>query len=469
MKLKIMVVTKGDLRHKLFLKMAEEALGDNWVATCIQATDETSDTRNRTLKYRQRALKFARSLKSFLRAWRYRLDNLPADVYMQKAFDSDPLNDAEIPGLLKTKNLNSPETRAYLCAVEPDIVLVYGASILKDEWLTAPRLGTLNMHYGILPWYRSSNSTQFALLHERPDRVGASVHYIDAGIDTGSIIRRFHVQPEKYSSVNELIAAVYIAGARGLIDCAKEIISSGSRLANSKETAESSLYLAKCGTLDVLQGARWRHAETRSQWPSTQSAVQKHSLKRPTAIRFARNFPCGVYVFLYHSLTDPSDMKPWEKSYDKISTDVRRFSEQIDFLISEGFEPLALSDAPEVLRTGAPKRRYFVVTFDDAYSNISRVDSFLNSRNVVPTVFVNGAFCDGPPYYRVLASILRDSDGASALRYELQLVAPQIQWSDDRNELFNQTKNNYIPEKVEAAVCAAYARVIGNPTDLRCH
>jgi len=52
---------------------------------------------------------------------------------------------------------------------------------------TAP--GVLNVHLGLLPQIRGMSSPEWSLLSGVP--VGITFHYMDAGIDTGPILRRY--------------------------------------------------------------------------------------------------------------------------------------------------------------------------------------------------------------------------------------------------------------------------------------
>lgn len=56
------------------------------------------------------------------------------------------------------------EAREQLSALRPDVALVmaYG-HILKDDFITSPRLGTLNLHTSLLPRYRGASPIQSAI------------------------------------------------------------------------------------------------------------------------------------------------------------------------------------------------------------------------------------------------------------------------------------------------------------------
>lgn len=56
------------------------------------------------------------------------------------------------------------ETRAQLASLSPDLALVmaYG-HILRDDFISTPRLGTLNLHTSLLPKYRGASPIQTAI------------------------------------------------------------------------------------------------------------------------------------------------------------------------------------------------------------------------------------------------------------------------------------------------------------------
>lgn len=81
---------------------------------------------------------------------------------------------------------------------EPDIVLFTGGGILKKNVLSASKLGVLNCHLGILPFYRGMFPHIWAIYNNDFEEIGCTTHIMDEGIDTGPILSRFYVQPSKY-------------------------------------------------------------------------------------------------------------------------------------------------------------------------------------------------------------------------------------------------------------------------------
>lgn len=71
---------------------------------------------------------------------------------------------------------------------KPDICLsIYYRRILKSRYLSIPPMGFINLHPSLLPKYRGSMPTLWALFNNEKE-VGSTIHYIDEGIDTGDII-----------------------------------------------------------------------------------------------------------------------------------------------------------------------------------------------------------------------------------------------------------------------------------------
>ena len=109
------------------------------------------------------------------------------------------LNDSPIPvPVHRVDSANSAEARALLHSLSPSVVVVNGTRILGKETLAAAPAPFINMHAGITPTYRGVHGGYWALAEGRPDLVGTTVHRVDEGIDTGTIIDQvfFRVTPE---------------------------------------------------------------------------------------------------------------------------------------------------------------------------------------------------------------------------------------------------------------------------------
>lgn len=77
-------------------------------------------------------------------------------------------------------------------SMAPDLGLIYGGPILRPSLFQIPRLGTLGIHHGTMPQYRGKKTTFWAMYHGE-EAAGVTIQRVDAGIDTGMIVRRGEV------------------------------------------------------------------------------------------------------------------------------------------------------------------------------------------------------------------------------------------------------------------------------------
>lgn len=102
-----------------------------------------------------------------------------------------------------------------------DFHVVFGASFIKGpllEYLVAHR--ALNIHMGVSPYYRGSSCNFWALYDGRPDMVGATVHLLSAGLDSGDML--FHALPAPRScEPMELGMYAVDSAQKGLVDSIK--------------------------------------------------------------------------------------------------------------------------------------------------------------------------------------------------------------------------------------------------------
>ena len=104
-----------------------------------------------------------------------------------------PANVRVLP--MKAGDLNSLGKSSLDRALNADLAIVFGASYIRSP-LIEPlmNLRALNIHMGTSPYYRGSSCNFWALYDDRPDYVGATIHVLNRGLDSGSIL--CHALPE---------------------------------------------------------------------------------------------------------------------------------------------------------------------------------------------------------------------------------------------------------------------------------
>jgi len=94
--------------------------------------------------------------------------------------------------IISGDRINGPETVKKIERLKPDIILsICFGYILKPEIIRVPPLGVINLHSAYLPCNRGANPNVWSIVNATP--AGVSLHYIDAGIDTGDIIAQEQV------------------------------------------------------------------------------------------------------------------------------------------------------------------------------------------------------------------------------------------------------------------------------------
>ncbi len=92
---------------------------------------------------------------------------------------------------------------AWLTQLAPDLLITCKAPLLPESVFSIPRLGAINIHYALLPNYRGGAPLLWQVVNGE-QQGGVTVHYIDAGIDTGAIIRQRKVPLPQGSSERQL-------------------------------------------------------------------------------------------------------------------------------------------------------------------------------------------------------------------------------------------------------------------------
>lgn len=151
--------------------------------------------------------KVARTLRpdNFLRkAWRWLRDRRRyVGNGEARFFFGERTPQLDRPELVRSvPHINHPDVVALAKELQPDLVAVFGTSLIRGDLLKAGRLGVVNLHGGLSPAYRGADCTFWALYNGEPQKVGCTLHWIDAGIDTGGLIA--HVSPKILPDDGEL-------------------------------------------------------------------------------------------------------------------------------------------------------------------------------------------------------------------------------------------------------------------------
>lgn len=193
-RLRIMILCGRSARH---LHVANTLCRAGEVLAIVQETGGEWNLKKTLRKLRPDNL--------FRKFWRWLRDRRRYTGNPEAKFffpESDPRLDH--PELLReVPHINHPEVVKLARELRPDLICVFGTSLIRGELLKEGRLGIINLHGGLSPEYRGADCTFWALYNGEPEKVGCTLHYIDAGIDTGRLIA--HVSPEVREGDSELL------------------------------------------------------------------------------------------------------------------------------------------------------------------------------------------------------------------------------------------------------------------------
>jgi len=119
-------------------------------------------------------------------------DPAPIDAYARRRGYPSPWQPlpavAVGAAVVRVSDLNGPDAVAALGRAGVQVVVNGGGGLFRPALLAAAPAGILNVHMGSLPRVRGMNALEWSLLLGVAPT--ATLHFVDAGIDTGDIIAR---------------------------------------------------------------------------------------------------------------------------------------------------------------------------------------------------------------------------------------------------------------------------------------
>lgn len=122
---------------------------------------------------------------------------------------------------VKLGDLNKLDLDILQPALQSDHYIVFGSSYIKGaliEFLVNNK--AINIHMGISPYYRGSSCNFWALYDKKPDYVGATIHLLSSGLDSGAML--FHAVPKAEKVEPFLLGMLAVKSAHnGLMNAIK--------------------------------------------------------------------------------------------------------------------------------------------------------------------------------------------------------------------------------------------------------
>lgn len=129
------------------------------------------------------------------------------------------------------RNHNADRSAALVRELGLDLLVNGGTPrIITEKLLSAPAVGVLNAHPGLLPEFRGCTAVEWAVYLDEP--VGVTVHFMDQGIDEGPVVVRERVALEASDRYVDLRVKAYSLWAQLLPRAVRMVAEQGLRPEN---------------------------------------------------------------------------------------------------------------------------------------------------------------------------------------------------------------------------------------------
>lgn len=176
--MRLAILTSNSLRHKFFANYLSKFAEDTIIICECREMDENNN---------------------------YYGDNKLIKEHFQKRFETEKkefsgnevFESKTIPILYK--EVNSNFIYEYMKNYDPDVMIVFGTSIIKDPLLSLGKKNRfINLHLGLSPYYKGNGTNFWPFVNEELEYLGSTILHIDKGVDTGDIIT--HVRPKIFAN-----------------------------------------------------------------------------------------------------------------------------------------------------------------------------------------------------------------------------------------------------------------------------
>ncbi|TPM38478.1 formyl transferase [Mesorhizobium sp. B2-3-4] len=104
--------------------------------------------------------------------------------------------------IIRVASANGPECLKAIQNLQPGVVLLNGCRLISKEMLGKMPCPVLNYHAGITPKYRGMNGGYWALVSGDAQNFGTTVHLVDAGVDTGGVLKQARGKSKKGDTIS---------------------------------------------------------------------------------------------------------------------------------------------------------------------------------------------------------------------------------------------------------------------------
>lgn len=267
---------------------------------------------------------------------------------------------------IATTDLHAPHILERVRAWRPDLGASLGAPILKAALFRIPVRGTLNLHLGKLPVFRGAPPA-FWELYTGANRIGATVHWVDEGLDTGPVLGSAEAPIYPHDSMRAVEARAAELGCRVLADVLRRLAAGDGSAQPQPGDGRTFRFptLKQRATLTVRLATRrlrwWLRPRALVKLMAGLAALWVYRPLRDAWRTLAGRHP--IRVFTFHRITNLC-------RDDGMTVSPHVFGRQLEY-VRRYHDIVPLEQALEMIAQHRPRRRpAAVLTFDDAYRSV---------------------------------------------------------------------------------------------------
>jgi len=187
-----------------------------------------SGMRPEAVIYERKPLTLKASVKRFLYIMKGIIKS-PTYIGMmgKKAFETDDINGSRV---IETLN-----------KISPGLIVVAGTRKLKKEIYGIAKKGAINLHSGILPYYRGADSEFWALYNGDTDRIGVTIHFVSDELDGGDIILQARQNVAAKDDHRSLRMKNIVLGAEKIVEAVR-LIEKGDVKRQKQDSSQARTY-----------------------------------------------------------------------------------------------------------------------------------------------------------------------------------------------------------------------------------
>ena len=235
MKLTAVVICRNDPRHIYFANEVEKYI--NVKSLVVQPYDS----------FRKSIFKNSNVVKFFNFLWSQFIQIIQRRIKKEKQFffGNSASSFIHTKNKIMTSKINNDIIVSKIKETKPDLILTFGCEILKKEdFFNISKYGIINLHSGIVPDYRGVDNVYWCIYNKEFEKIGATIHFINKGIDKGNYLAHAYPSIIEEESVNTLFNKTIKIGIKALCSMLVSIDFSQKQL-GAKQERNGILYQIK--------------------------------------------------------------------------------------------------------------------------------------------------------------------------------------------------------------------------------